>query len=85
MTGVVMLGDDLVQWLVVVKPKPRYIAQLSTYMVAVEAVDARAALYTAKNFHASVFNTLDRRYNDPVAKQLVIGALRTLQPTSGPK
>lgn len=80
MTLIQLLGDEPVQWLVVIKPKLRYVDKLPTFMVSVVASDQRGALYEAKNLYPHVFNTLDRRYNDPVAKELVNNVLRKMTP-----
>lgn len=81
MTTIKLLGDEPKQWLVIIKPKIRYAKHmLSTYMVVVEETEERAALYAAKNLHPTIFNTLDRRYHDPVAKPVELNVLRKLIP-----
>ena len=68
------------QWLVVLKPKMRYITQLPAYEVVVEAADKHAARYAAKNEHPQVFNTLDTRYHDIDVRMLTINKLFKLEP-----
>lgn len=61
-------SNAITQFLVVMKPKKVYLSILPTYVCTVHATDIRAAGYAAKRSNPRVFNNLDARYCDLIAR-----------------
>src|SRR5665648_236103 len=56
------------QFLIIMKPKKGYLAQLPTFVCTVWSTDGWAARYAAKRSNPRVFNNLDSRYCDLIAR-----------------